>query len=53
MGLLGDDKRNATVVATSPVRLITLDQWDMRRLEKAVPSAAEKIRAAAEARANS
>ena len=52
MGLLGADKRNATVVATSPVRLITLDQWDMRRLEKAVPSAAEKIRAAAEARAS-
>ena len=34
------------------MRLITLDQWDMRRLEKAVPSAAEKIRAAAAARAN-
>ena len=26
------------------MRLITLDQWDMRRLEKAIPSAAEKIR---------
>ena len=50
MGLLGQDKRNATVVATSPMRLITLDQWDMRRLEKAVPSAAEQIRRAAEAR---
>jgi voltage-gated potassium channel len=45
-----EDRRNATVVATSPMRLITLDQWDMRRLEKAVPSAADKIRAAAEAR---
>ncbi len=52
MGLLGHDKRNATVIATSGMRLITLDQWDMRRLEKAVPSAAEKIRAAAAARAN-
>ena len=50
MGLLGQDRRNATVVATAPMRLITLDQWDMRRLEKAVPSAAEKIRQAAEAR---
>ncbi len=50
MGLLGQDKRNATVVATSSMRLITLDQWDMRRLEKAVPSAAEQIRRAAEAR---
>ncbi len=41
------------MVATSPMRLITLDQWDMRRLEKAVPSAAEKIRAAARARSKS
>ena len=52
MGLLGDDKRNATVVATSPMRLLTLDQWDMRRLEKAVPTATEKIRSAARARGN-
>ncbi len=52
VGLLGDDRRNATVVAMSPMRLLTLDQWDMRRLEKAVPSAAEKIRAAARARGN-
>ena len=52
MGLLGQDRRNATVVATAPMRLITLDQWDMRRLEKAVPSAAERIRQAAEARRN-
>ncbi len=52
MGLLGDDRRNATVMATSPMRLLTLDQWDMRRLEKAVPTAAEKIRSAARARGN-
>ena len=50
MGLLGHDRRNATVVARSPMRLITLDQWDMKRLEKAVPSAAEKIKRAAEQR---
>ena len=50
MGLLGHDKRNATVVAKTPMRLITLDQWDMRRLEKAVPSAAETIKRAAESR---
>lgn len=50
MGLLGQDRRNATVVAKSPMRLLTLDQWDMRRLEKAVPSAAEKIKEKAEQR---
>lgn len=55
MGLIGDDehKRNATVVATSAVRLITLDSWDMKRLEKAVPAAAEKIRQVARSRASS
>jgi len=52
VGVLGDDRRNATVVATSPMRLVTLDQWDMRRLEKAVPTAAEEIRSAARARGN-
>ena len=44
IGLLEDDRRNATVIARSSMRLLTLDQWDMRRLEKAIPSAAEKIR---------
>ena len=53
IGLLGADKRTATVVATAPMRLLTLDQWDMRRLEKAVPSAAEQIRQAAERRSQS
>jgi CRP/FNR family transcriptional regulator, cyclic AMP receptor protein len=53
MGLLGEEKRNATVVATSPTRLITLDSWDMKRLEKAVPEAAEKIRQVARSRASS
>ena len=44
IGLLEDDRRNATVIARSAMRLLTLDQWDMKRLEKAIPSAAEKIR---------
>ena len=44
IGLLEADRRNATVIARSPMRLLTLDRWDMRRLEKAIPSAAEKIR---------
>ena len=44
IGLLEADRRNATVIARSSMRLLTLDQWDMKRLEKAIPSAAEKIR---------
>lgn len=50
IGLIESDRRNATVVATASMRLITLDQWDMRRLEKAIPAAAAKIREAARAR---
>jgi CRP-like cAMP-binding protein len=50
VGLLETDKRTATVVATAPMELVTLDQWDMRRLEKAIPSAAQTIRRAAEQR---
>ena len=50
VGLLDTERRTATVVATAPMRLITLDRWDLRRLEKTIPSAAEQIRAAAEQR---
>jgi CRP-like cAMP-binding protein len=50
VGLLDAERRTATVVATSPMRLVTLDRWDLRRLEKAIPSAAERIRAAANER---
>ena len=51
VGLLDTDRRTATVVATSPMRLITLDRWDMKRLEKTAPAAAERIRATAAERA--
>ena len=47
VGLLDTQRRTATVVATSPMRLVTLDRWDLKRLEKSVPSAVERIRAAA------
>lgn len=47
VGLLDTETRTATVVATAPMRLITLDRWDMKRLEKSIPAAVERIRAAA------
>ena len=50
MGLIDSERRNATVVAKTGLRLITLDQWDMKRLEKAIPSAASKIRETVEKR---
>jgi CRP-like cAMP-binding protein len=52
MGLIDSDRRNATVTAKTPLRLITLDRWDMKRLEKAIPSAVEKIREVVEKRRN-
>ncbi len=54
VGLLDTEKRTATVVATAPMRLITLDRWDIKRLEKTAPAAIERIQAvAAERRSGS
>ncbi|HEV2724242.1 MAG TPA: cyclic nucleotide-binding domain-containing protein [Thermoleophilaceae bacterium] len=50
MGLIDSERRNATVIAKTGLRLITLDRWDMKRLEKAIPSAAAKIRETVEKR---
>lgn len=47
VGLLDTDRRTATVVATAPMRLIALDRWDLKRLEKTAPAAIERIRSAA------
>ncbi len=52
MGLIDSERRNATVTAKTPLRLITLDRWDMKRLEKAIPSAAARIRDVVEKRRN-
>jgi CRP-like cAMP-binding protein len=50
MGLLEKTLRNATVTATTPVRLITLTGWDLRRVERTAPQAIERIRSVLEAR---
>jgi CRP/FNR family cyclic AMP-dependent transcriptional regulator len=44
IGLLEKDRRTATVIATSDMRLITLTGWDMKRMEKAMPDAVERVR---------
>ena len=44
MGVLKREQRNATVVATSPMRLVTLTSWDIRRLQKTAPNAVEHLR---------
>jgi CRP/FNR family cyclic AMP-dependent transcriptional regulator len=50
MGLLERDRRNATVVAKAPMRLITLTGWDLKRMEKSMPQAVVKIRQTMEQR---
>jgi CRP/FNR family cyclic AMP-dependent transcriptional regulator len=50
IGLLEKDRRTATVVAKTDMRLITLTGWDMKRLEKAIPEAVERIRQVVEER---
>ena len=50
IGILEKDKRTATVVATSPMRLITLSSWDLKRVRSEMPEAFAKIEEAAETR---
>lgn len=44
MGVLERSQRNATVVATSPMLLVTLTGWDIRRLQRTAPHAVEHLR---------
>jgi CRP/FNR family transcriptional regulator, cyclic AMP receptor protein len=50
MGLLERTLRSATVTAKTPMRLITLTGWDLRRVERAAPQAIERVRAVLEER---
>ena len=44
MGVLRREQRNATVVATSPMLLVTLTSWDIRRLQKTAAKAVAHLR---------
>ncbi len=50
MGVLERSQRNATVVATSPMLLVTLTSWDIRKLRKSTPEVVEHLRSLVEAR---
>jgi CRP-like cAMP-binding protein len=43
IGMLSGGKRTADVVATSPMRLITLSKWDLRRISDEVGEALQKL----------
>ena len=44
MGVLERSQRNATVRATSPMLLVTLTVWDIKRLRKTAPNAVDHLR---------
>lgn len=50
MGVLERSQRNATVTATSPMLLVALDRWDVKKLAKRAPTAMEQLKALVEAR---
>ena len=50
MGLLEKTLRNATVTAKTPMKLVTLTGWDLKRMERHIPEAIERVRAMLEER---
>jgi len=44
MGLLEKTLRSATVTAKTPMRLMTLTGWDLKRMERHIPQAIERVR---------
>jgi CRP-like cAMP-binding protein len=44
IGVLERDLRTASVVAKADMRLVTLTGWDMKRMDKAMPQAVERVR---------
>ncbi len=50
MGLLEKTLRNATVTAKTPMLLVTLTGWDLRRIQRSVPQAVARVREALEER---
>ncbi len=42
-GLLEKQERSATVTATSPVRLIRIEHWELSRMKKAMPEAYDEL----------
>jgi CRP-like cAMP-binding protein len=50
MGVLEKAPRNATVIAATPMRLLTLSHWDVKRLERQWPEAVGQLREVVEQR---
>src|SRR5439155_6772383 len=50
MGVLSKGQRNATVVAKSDMRLLTLSHWDVERLRRSAPEVLDQLGKAIEER---
>ena len=50
VGVIRKDLRNATVRASTPMRLITLTGWDLRRLRGRIPQLSERLQALSDER---
>jgi CRP-like cAMP-binding protein len=50
IGVLERTQRNASVTATSPMMLVTLTGWDVRKLRKQVPDAVKRLEELVDAR---
>jgi CRP-like cAMP-binding protein len=50
MGLMADTRRNATVTATTPVKVVVMTAQAFRQTARELPEVADKIRAAIEER---
>jgi CRP-like cAMP-binding protein len=53
MGVLEKARRNATVVAKTPMTLLTLTSWDVKRLESKSPEAMRELESVIEQRRKS
>jgi CRP/FNR family transcriptional regulator, cyclic AMP receptor protein len=49
-GLLEKQERSATVTATTPVRLIRIEHWELARMRQAMPDVVDKLRRRVEER---
>jgi CRP-like cAMP-binding protein len=50
MGLVGDTRRNATVIASTPLKVVVMTAQAFRQTSRELPEVADKIRAAIEER---
>ena len=51
-GLLERQERSASVVATSPLRVIKIEHWELSRMKQAMPEVVDQLRQKVEERSN-